>query len=57
MLIGSALATEPRYEQENTIFGTVNKCVAHCNDKGRNAARFGMAGVAIGAGVSFVLTR
>lgn len=57
MLIGSALAAEPQYEPENTIFGTVNKCVAHCDDKGRNAARFGIAGIAIGAGVSFFLTR
>lgn len=57
ILVGGELAAQPEYQTENTSFGPANKCIAHCNDKGRSAARFGTAGVVIGAAASFLLTR
>lgn len=56
-LLGSALGTEPEYQAESTFFGTFDKCVAHCEDKQKNAQRFGLAGLVVGFSASFALTR
>ena len=56
-LIGEALAAEPKYMPTDFYFTTINQCVAHCDDKQKNAQRFGLAGLVIGASVSFALTR
>lgn len=57
ILIGNAIGAEPEYKTEYSIFGPYDRCVAHCQDRHTNASRFGSAGLVIGAGTSFFLTR